>query len=83
MDLGVKKHWLAHASFALLAALLASSCGDGTGVCTGCCGPGGQTYCKDGWTKSECADWNRQGVNGVTWHFHEGQTCAERGTPAN
>jgi len=58
------------------------SCGDKTGVCTGCCGPSGTTYCKDGWTESECKDWDKQKVNGVSWNWHEGQTCAGRGTPA-
>jgi hypothetical protein len=58
-----------------------SGCGDGTGVCTGCCGPSGTTYCKDGWTEDECADWDAEGVNGVEWNFYEGQTCEERGTP--
>lgn len=61
--------------------LSVAGCGDGTGVCTGCCGPGGQTYCKDGWTQEECDDWDAEGVNGVSWSFHEGQTCDERGTP--
>jgi len=64
-----------------LLAVLGLSCGDGTGVCTGCCGPSGTTYCKDGWTEEECDDWNAEGVNGVEWHFYEGQTCDERGTP--
>jgi len=77
-----KKRWFVVGLFTLGASVATAGCGDGTGVCTGCCGPQGQTYCKDGWTKSECSDWNAQGVNGVTWHFHEGQTCAERGTPA-
>jgi len=72
------------AAVAIPLALIAtmSSCGDGTGVCTGCCGPSGNTYCKDDWTEDECADWDQQQINGVSWNFHGGQTCAERGTPA-
>lgn len=65
-----------------LAASLLPGCGDETGVCTACCSPRGLTYCKDGWTKAECTEWNRMMVNGLPWHFHGGQTCAGRGTPA-
>jgi hypothetical protein len=70
-------------SFLVIAmALMITSCGKGTGVCTACCSQSGITYCKDNWTEDECADWNTQQVNGVQWHFHKGQTCEERGTPA-
>jgi len=54
-----------------------------TGVCTGFSSEYNSTYCKDGWTEDECDEWNDMGVNGVTWYFHPGQTCEERGTPAN
>ena len=64
---------------AALASSIVAGCGDGTGVCTACCGPSGQTYCKDGWTEDECKDWSSQKVNGLSWNFYEGQTCAERG----
>ena len=57
-------------------------CGPATGVCTGCCSNSGVTYCKDGWTAAECADWDSKQVNGVRWNFWAGQTCAGRGTPA-
>lgn len=63
-------------------ALSRLGCGEGTGVCTACCGSGGRTYCKDGWTRAECDDWSQQMVNGLTWTFYAGQTCADRGTPA-
>jgi uncharacterized membrane protein len=66
----------------VLGAVTLSACGEESGVCTACCGSAGQTYCKDGWTESECDDWSAQQVNGLTWHFYGGQTCAERGTPA-
>jgi len=62
--------------------MAAVSCGEKTGVCTACCGPSGNTYCKDGWTKDECKEWSDERVNGLEWHWHEGQTCADRGTPA-
>jgi len=35
-----------------LGGLSSVGCGDGTGACTGCCGPGAQTYCKNGWTRA-------------------------------
>ena len=54
----------------------------GTGVCTGYSAEYNSTYCKDGWTQAECDDWNDQQINGVSWTFHRGQTCDERGTPA-
>ena len=66
----------------LVVCLFVNSCKDKTGVCTACCGSGGTTYCKDGWTESECKDWSSQKVNGLSWTWHEGQTCAGRGTPA-
>ena len=53
-----------------------------TGVCTGYSSEYNSTYCKDGWTKAECEEWNDLNVNGVDWYFYEGQTCADRGTPA-
>lgn len=53
-----------------------------TGVCTGYSAEYNSTYCKDDWTKDECDDWDNQAVNGVSWTFHRGQTCEERGTPA-
>jgi len=55
---------------------------DQTGVCTGYPAAFNRTSGKDGWTHAECAAWNRIGVNGVTWPFDEGQTCAGRGAPA-
>jgi len=58
------------------------ACGEKTGVCTACCGPSGNTYCKDGWTESECKEWSDQKVNGLSWTWHKDQTCAGRGTPA-
>jgi hypothetical protein len=63
--------------------LLVSNCGKmSTGVCTGYSAEYNSTYCKDGWTQEECEEWDDIGVNGVSWTFHKGQTCEERGTPA-
>ncbi len=76
-----RTRWLVVTFLGVLGAL-AAGCGGGTGVCTACCGSGGRTYCKDGWTKAECDDWSAQKVNGLSWNFFAGQTCAERGTPA-
>lgn len=53
-----------------------------TGVCTGYSAEYNSTYCKDGWTKDECEEWDALEVNGVSWTFHRGQTCDDRGTPA-
>jgi hypothetical protein len=53
-----------------------------SGVCTGYSAEYNQTYCKDDWTKKECEEWDDMQVNGVSWTFHPGQTCEERGTPA-
>ena len=62
---------------------LGSNCGKlSTGVCTGFNPNSGTTYCKDGWTKEDCDKWDDQEINGVSWFFHKGQTCEERGTPA-
>lgn len=65
------------------ATLLVSNCETfGTGVCTGYSAEYNSTYCKDGWTQEECDEWNDLQVNGVSWYYHRGQTCEERGTPA-
>ena len=66
----------------LIMMLFMIACGDKTGVCTACCSSQGTTYCKDGWTADECKEWSDQKVNGLSWTFHEDQTCAGRGTPA-
>lgn len=66
----------------LLVLAVFSGCVGETGVCTGYSAQYDRTYCKDGWDKSECEEWDEMKVNGVDWHFYEGQTCEERGTPA-
>ena len=76
------KRMLRIAGFTVLI-FLASQCGKiSTGVCTGYSAEYNSTYCKDGWTKDECEEWDDLEVNGVSWNFYKGQTCEERGTPA-
>jgi len=59
------------------------SCSLGTGACVG---SGGtillSPVCKQGWSQSECADWNSQGVDDASWNFHSGQSCSDAGYPA-
>lgn len=40
---------------------------------------GDQVYCYDGWDESECDAYDADNVNGASWTFHGGQTCADRG----
>jgi hypothetical protein len=60
----------------LLLLTLASGCGGG-GLCvsTG----GHPEECHEGWTQSECQDWNTTGVNGASWTFYGTGTCVGRG----
>lgn len=84
--MNIKKIYLSkHLLFVTFSGIIffITSCGKNkTGVCTACCGSSGITYCKDGWTEEECDSWSDQQVNGLSWNFHKGQTCEERGTPA-
>jgi hypothetical protein len=68
----------------IIVLLLPSSCLKSivTGVCTGYSSYYNHTYCKDGWTREECEEWDDLQVNGVDWYFYPGQTCDGRGTPA-
>ena len=76
------KHYICVAGTICLVALC-TNCGKlRTGVCTGYSAEYNSTYCKDGWSEEECDESNELEVNGVSWHFHAGQTCEERGTPA-
>lgn len=76
------KHYMYVAGTIFFVALC-TNCGKiRTGVCTGYSAEYNSTYCKDGWTEEECDEWDDIGVNGVSWYFHAGQTCDERGTPA-
>ena len=54
--------------------------GDDEGVCTGFSDRFNTTYCYNDFTKNECKDYDNQQVNFVDdWHFHEGQSCSDRG----
>ena len=77
------RHYICVASVTCLL-FLSTNCEklSSTGVCTGYSSEYNSTYCKDGWTKEECEEWDDLEVNGVSWTFHRGQTCDERGTPA-
>ncbi|MBU2515627.1 hypothetical protein KJ966_30290 [bacterium] len=50
-----------------------------TGACEGWSDTLNKGYCYDGWTESECADYDERKVNYADWYFHSGQTCSERG----
>ena len=50
-----------------------------SGACVSSGAITGQTYCRNGWTKAECSDYNNRGINGATWYFYKGQTCDDRG----
>lgn len=58
--------------------LLATACGGG-GSCVGTGGVLLSPVCKDGWTQSECQDWQNAGVNGSTWTFNSGSSCMDLG----
>ena len=55
--------------------LLVPACG-GTGSCVA--SGGIVDECKQDWTKEECDDWTRQGVNGSKWTFGS-KSCEELG----
>ncbi len=76
------RHLISIAGVTCLLALATNCAKISTGVCTGYSAEYNSTYCKDGWTKAECEEWDDIGVNGVSWTFYKGQTCEERGTPA-
>ena len=66
----------------VLSTMSATSCGGvETGVCTGYSDRYNKTYCFNDWTEEECDEWDDEEVNFADWHFHEDQTCSERGTP--
>ena len=56
-----------------------SNCGNKEGVCTGYSDLLNRTYCYDGWTESECKEYDKDEVNGASWNFYADQTCASRG----
>jgi len=62
------------------------ACESLTGSDEGCCQSspvefsfGLRVYCQNDFDEEECADYDRQQVNGAEqWTFHEGQTCEDR-----
>lgn len=64
---------------ALAVLLLATACGGGGGSCVGSGGALSSPECKDGWSQSECQDWQNSGVNGATWTFNSGSSCVDQG----
>ena len=39
---------------------------------------GARVYCYSGWDPAECRDFDSRQVNGASWSFHKGQSCADR-----
>jgi hypothetical protein len=68
--------WVALATF-----LAAAGCGGGVGACDGFSTVLERRYCQDNFSADECAEYDEMEVNGASWTFHEGQTCADRGCP--
>ena len=58
--------------------LMTSACGSGTGACIGESSPG-NGLCKDGWSESECQEWDEDEVNGSSWTFEAGESCEDLG----
>lgn len=65
--------------FALSLALLATACGGGSGVCVGTGGVLLSPVCKNGWSQSECQDFQNTGVNGATWTYQADVSCPDLG----
>lgn len=59
--------------------LFATACGGGGGSCVGTGGVLLSPDCKDGWSQSDCQDFQNSGVNGATWTFNSGSSCADQG----
>lgn len=68
-------------SLMLLAGIVSvtTKCSESVGACEGFSDFLNASYCNDGWTESECAEWDAMEVNAADWFFHEGQTCEQRG----
>ncbi len=60
-------------------AVAVASCAEDLGACEGFSETLNGSYCNDGWTSAECAEWDAMGVNAADWFFHSGQTCEDRG----
>jgi hypothetical protein len=48
----------------------------GSGACVG---SGGSILrspvCKNDWSRSECREWDDEGINDANWDYHMGRTC--------
>jgi hypothetical protein len=51
-------------------------------ACSGsgaCVGSGGSILrspvCKNDWSRSECQEWDDEGINDANWEYHSGRTC--------
>ena len=86
-SLFVKSALLLTAVLGMLAGCIGSDEGGGTGACVS--SPvsysyGAVTYCYDNWSSADCSNHDANQVNGASWTFYSGQTCADRGlTPSN
>ncbi|NIS81223.1 MAG: hypothetical protein GTO14_13700 [Anaerolineales bacterium] len=62
----------------VLCTTILTSCG-GSGACVG---SGGSVLsspvCKDGWTSSECQEWDDMGINDAEWKYR-GSSCESLG----
>jgi len=62
----------------LLFLLAATSLGcEAVGACYGYSDILDSTYCYDDWYDWECDEYAAEGVNGASWSFYAGQTCAD------
>ncbi len=68
----------ATAPLVVLSLFLCCSCGSGSNACVGVGGVWDVCY-QDENDSSSCNAFNQQGLNGDTWTFYDGQTCADRG----
>ncbi|NJD17675.1 MAG: hypothetical protein FIA95_00085 [Gemmatimonadetes bacterium] len=72
------------AAVAVLGVLLVGGCGifgPGTGACVSDAVQytyGLRVYCYSDWSKEDCSKNDDDNVNGASWTFHEGQSCADR-----
>ena len=63
----------------LLGGTILSAC-DGVGACVG--SGGGvllSPVCKEDWSRSECQEWDDEGINGANWSFYSGDSCEDLG----
>jgi uncharacterized membrane protein len=53
----------------------------GIGACFSEATSGGQRWCNDSLDAGECEQFNSVQHNGVSWKYHDDQTCEELGCP--